>query len=133
MANANEYSHRNGETTPPELAPDEFSHYWFDGIAHYDNWEGRGQLVVITGGGTDRVIGLVVVAKVIDLKHPVATSNGYVRTRSAMIPEPEHGGYDLDRCEGRWWGPVSLPPLSGDMLPSTAAVEDYELFKRFRQ
>lgn len=42
-----QYTHRNGETEPPELAENEFSHYWFDGIAHYENWHARGGMAVV--------------------------------------------------------------------------------------
>lgn len=127
-----QYSHRNGETTPPELAPKEFSYYWFDGIAHYENWQQIGEhMIVVTGQRTDRVIGLVVVAMMLDTKRFI--TDGVERwNRATMIAKNETEGYDLAKCDGQWWGPVSLPPLSDDMLPSFAAVEDYELFKRFR-
>lgn len=126
------YPHRNGEMTLPELSEREFSHYWFDGIAHYENWRGAGEMIVVTGGGTDRVIGLVVVAMMIDIKRPLKAPDGsYIHNRATMIAEPETTGYDLDRCVGRWWGPVHVPRLSDDMFPSMAAVEDYELWKQF--
>lgn len=129
-----QYTHRNGETTPPELAPDEFTYYWFDGIAHYENWTKTGELVLVTGSGTDRVVGLVIVAMMIDIRHPKRdATGGFLRDRAAMIPEPEHGGYDLAECEGKWWGPVHVPPLSDDMLPSMAAVEDNVIFEKYRQ
>lgn len=125
------YSHRNGETTIPELAPNEFTYYWFDGIAHRENWQQiGGHMIIVTGQETDRVIGLVVVAMMLDIKKFV-TDGVEQRNRAVMIAEPETDGYDLAKCEGRWWGPVHVPPLSDDMLPSMAAVEDYELFKRF--
>jgi hypothetical protein len=129
---ASEYTHRNGETQPPELAENEFSHYWFDGVAHYEDWTKRGELIVVTGKGADRVVGLVIVAKMIDMKRPVRLDTGqFVRNHSTMIAEPETAGYDLDKCEGKWWGPVSIPKLSDDLIPSTAAVTDYKEWLKF--
>lgn len=126
------YSHRNGESEPPELAEDEFSHYWFDGVAHYENWHKRGDLILVTGKGADRVVGLVIVAKMIDMKRPIRTAEGHaLRTHNTMIAEPETVGYDLEKCEGKWWGPVSVPPLSDDLIPSTAAVMDYAEWVEF--
>lgn len=127
------YGHRNGETTPPELAENEFSYYWFDGVAHYEDWQKRGELVVVTGKHKDRVLGLVVVAMLIDMKRPLKTETGrYIHNHATMIAEPETNGYDLDKCEGKWWGPVSLPPLSDDLIPSMAAVLDYETWRQFQ-
>jgi hypothetical protein len=124
------YSHRNGETTPPDCK--EWEWYWFDGIAHYENWTAKGNLVTVTGTGTHRVIGLVVVAMMLDSKHPLKDEKGrYVHNRPTMIAQIESNGYDLDKCEGRWHGPVHMPQLSDDIIPSTAAIEDYEVWKRF--
>jgi len=132
MNDIQQYAHRNGETIPPELTKDEFSWYWFDGIAHYEDWQQRGKLTVVTGKHTNRVAGLVVVAMMLNMKHPKTTATGdYVRDHAVMIAEPETNGYDLDKCEGRWWGPVSVPHLSDDILISAAMVEDYEEWKKF--
>lgn len=126
------YPHRNGETTPPELSPDEFSWYWFDGVAHYEDWKGTGNMIVVTGKHAHRVKGLVIVAMLIDVKHPVRDENGHAICNCAtMVAEPETMGYRLDKCEGKWWGPVNLPPLSGDEMFSTAFIEDYEEWKKF--
>lgn len=126
------YPHRNGETTPPELVEDDWAYYWFDGIAHYENWTRRGDLVVVTGKGADRVEGLVVVAKMPDAKHPKFDAHKkIINSRAAMMAEVESVGYDLDKCKGRWWGPVHVPELSGDILSSWAAVLDYEEWKEY--
>lgn len=127
------YSHRNGETEPPVLAENDFTHYWFDGVAHYENWTRRGDLVVVTGNGADRVVGLVIVAMLLDMKRPLKSADGhYLYNRPTMIAEPETAGCDLAQCKGRWWGPVHVPLLSDDLMPSTAAVLDYEEWKRFQ-
>lgn len=105
----NVYSHRNGETDPPEVTPDDFCYYWFQGDADYENWEQRGEkMIMITGVGTDRVEGLVAVTMTIDLKKSIL-EGCLERTRSVMLTEPESLGYDLEMCHGRWWGPV-IPP-----------------------
>lgn len=126
------FAKRNGETTPPELAKNEFTFYWFDGVAHYEDWKKKGDLVVVTGKHADRVVGLVVVAMMIDMKHPLKSGTGFLeRNHPTMIAVPETAGYDLDKCEGRWWGPVHVPSLSHDLIPTTAAVMDYKEWKKF--
>jgi hypothetical protein len=125
------YSHRNGETEPPELAENEFSFYWFDGVAHYENWHKRGELVVVVSEAADRVVGLVVVAMLLDMKRPLQVEGRYIHNRATMIAEPETMGYDLDKCKGKWYGPVHVPPLSDDLIPSTAAVMDYAQWEKF--
>lgn len=120
-----EYTKRNGETEPPQLEPDEWSWYLFDGIAHYENWRRTGNMIVVTGHGKDRVKGLVAVAMMMDIKHPAKDERGrHVRNRATMYAEPETVGYDLDKCEGQWWGPVSVPFTSDDLLAGMATVVD---------
>ncbi len=119
------YAHRNGETQPPELEADEFSYYFFDGIAHYENWRGQGSMIVVTGQGRDRVKGLVFVAMLPDIKHPARDEHGQLLwNRATMIAIPETAGYDLEKCEGQWWGPVHVPFASDDLLVSMADMVD---------
>lgn len=125
------YTHRNGETVAPELAENDWTYYWFDGVAHYENWTGRGDLTVVTGTGADRVVGLVIVAMMIDMKRPKREANGRpIHSRATMIAEVETTGYDLEKCEGKWFGPVYVPKLSDDIMSSWAAVMDYETWKQ---
>lgn len=80
----------------------------------------------------ERVIGLVVVAMMIDMKHSLKTVTGrFIQNRATMIAEPETAGYDLDKCEGTWWGPVHVPKLSDSMIPNTARVMDYGEYLEF--
>lgn len=130
MTNDFIYPYRNGEKTLPELTADEWSFYWFDGVAGYDNWMRKGNLIVVTGEHKDRVIGLVIVAMFFDEKHPSKDArSSYLRNRAVMFAEPETRAYDLAKCEGRWWGPVHVPRMHDDMLFSMAAVMDYESWK----
>lgn len=102
------YSHRNGESEPPEVSPDEFSRYWFQGEADYENWEQRGKMIVPRGGGTDDIADLVYVTMGMDFKR-IVKDGDRSRCRPIMLPYPEHAGYDLGKCRGRWWGPVHVP------------------------
>lgn len=130
---AHVYAHRNGETAVPELAENAFDYYWFDGTARYEEWHQRSNLVVVTGEKKDRVIGLVIVAMMVDMKHPLRDERGhFILNRPTMIATPETLGYDLNTCEGRFWGPVHMPPISQDMIPRFAAVMDYEQWVRFQ-
>ncbi len=125
------YPHRNGETTIPEVSLDEFSYYWFDGVARGENWKQIGdRMIAVTGEYADRVVGLVAVTMLFDIKK-VITDGTQERNRATMIAQPETIGYDLDKCEGVWYGPVHMPNLSDDLIPSMAAVEDYKQWKRF--
>lgn len=126
MSDTQKWAERNHETTPPDIGQDECKYFWFDGIAHYNDWEKRGNLVLIGKEHTDRVIGLVLLLMAIDVKHPKRDERGhYVRDCPLMIAEPETNGYELHCCEGKWCGPVDVPNFSDDFMPTLAFVEEY--------
>lgn len=102
------FAHRNGETIPPEVGADEFTAYWFFGKAEYENWEHHGNMIVVTGESSEVVWGLVHVTLGLDPKK-MRLDKDYTRSRPVMLPELEHGGFDLDKCRGRWYGPVPVP------------------------
>lgn len=127
------YASRNGETTIPEVSPTSFEYYWFDGKASYEEWRQMGnRTVMVTGVHTDRVVGLVVVMMGIDIKKTIMDQK-IERTKPLMIAEIETMGYDLETCEGVWYGPVHMPLKSDadDLFPSMAAIIDYEEWLKF--
>ena len=127
-----QWTERNYDTTPPEIKEGELKWFWFEGVARYEDWEKHGNLVVVTRQRADRVVGLVCVMMMLDMKHPKKDARGgYIYDRATMFAEPETGGYDLHRCEGVWCGPVDVPRFKEDILLTLADVEDYDEWKRF--